>query len=286
MAAASSTTERMIMARKRPWFRIENAAKAEEATVYIYEEIDSFWGVSAQDFVRELNQIKASTIHVRINSPGGNYFDGMAIYNALRKHPAEIVTHVDGLAASSASSIAMAGDRIVMGGGSFLMIHNAWGIAIGDGDELRKTADVLDKVTGSIVDVFAKHTGKSVAQIEEMMDAETWLTADEAVAEGFAHETEEVQKVSASFDLSKFRNTPRSLLEETRDERPAAPPATVREFEEFLRDGGFSISAAKTIAAEGYKGASPPRDEAPDNAVVDEILAQLVLTRAGLSMTR
>lgn len=275
------------MKKRRPsWFRIENAAKSDESTVYIYEEIDSFWGVSAQSFVKELNDIKASTIHVRINSPGGSFFDGMAIYNALRRHPASIVSHVDGLAASSASIIALAGDRVVMGEGSFLMIHNAWGVAMGDGDELREMADVLDKITGSIVDVYAKHTGKSVAQIQEMMAAETWLSADEAVAEGFANETEEAKKVDASFDLTKFRNTPRQLLEtQANDDRPE-PPSTAREFEEFLRDGGFSISAAKRIAASGYKGISdPPREEAPDIATIEAVFNQLALTRVGVSLT-
>lgn len=272
--------------RRNQWFRIENAAKSDESTVYIYEEINSFWGVSAQQFVKELNDIKSSTIHVRINSPGGSFFDGMAIYNALRRHPAEIVSHVDGLAASSASIIALAGDRVVMGAGSFLMIHNAWGIAVGDGDELREMANVLDKITGSIVDVYARHTGKSVAQIEEMLDAETWLSAEEAVAEGFANETEEAKKVDASFDLSKFKNTPRQLLEtQANGDRPT-PPSTIREFEEFLRDGGFSNSAAKAIAAAGYKGTTDePRDEAP-TAVIEDILAQLALTRVGLSLTQ
>lgn len=277
------------MKKRRQWFRIENAAKPEETTVYIYEEIDSFWGVSAQDFVKELNGIKASTIHVRINSPGGSYFDGMAIYNALRKHPADITTHIDGIAASCASIVALAGDRVVMGQGSFLMIHNAWGGAMGDASTLREMADVLDKIDGAIVDIYARHTGKSEAQIKEMLDAETWLTADEAVAEGFANETEEGKKVSASFDLSSFRNTPRALLEASRDdpnERPR-PPATIRELEDYLRDGGFSSQAATSIAASGFKVATDdPRDGAPAaNVVVEEILAQLALTRVSVSMT-
>lgn len=270
--------------RRNPWYRIENAAKSEEATVYIYEEIDSFWGVSAQSFVKDLQALKSSTIHVRINSPGGNFFDGMAIYNALRQHPAEIVTHVDGLAASAASIIALAGDRVIMGNGSFMMMHNAWGFAVGDGNELRQMAEVLDKITGSIVDIYAKHTGKSDAQIAELLDAETWLTADEAVAEGFADETEEAKKASASFDLSRFKNTPRNLLEES--ER-SSMPSTIREFEEFLRDGGFSNSAAKAIAAAGFKGGSDePREEAPDTSVIEAVFAQLALTRVGLSLTQ
>lgn len=273
---------------RRTWFRIENAAKADEATVYIYEEIDTFWGISAQDFVKELFDIKASTIHVRINSPGGSFFDGMAIFNALQRHPAEIVTHVDGLAASAASVVALAGDRVLMGTGSFMMIHNAWGIAIGDARAMRETADTLDKITESIVDLYAKRTGLAAAEVRDLMDAETWLTADESVAKGFADETEEGKKASASFDLSKFRNTPRQLLEQ-QDDR-AGSPRTIREFETFLRDeGGFSNAAAKAIAAAGFKGeaeSSEPRDgDEWSAAVLAELSDTLALTGVALSLT-
>jgi ATP-dependent Clp protease protease subunit len=274
--------------RKRPWYRIQNATKSDEATVYIYDVIDSDpWvgGVSAKDLVKELAGIKASSIHVRLNSPGGDFFDGMAIYNALKRHPAEIVAHVDGLAASAASLIALAGDRVLMGTGSFMMIHNAWGIAIGDAATMREMADTLEKISDSIAGVYVERTGKSPAEIRELLDAETWLSAEEAVKEGFADATEESdKKVSASFDLSRFKNTPRQL-QESAEKAPRFE--TIREFEDFLRDeGGLSNAAAKAIAASGFKNAeSEPRAE-DESGVIDGILAQLVHTQLAASLTR
>jgi ATP-dependent Clp protease protease subunit len=271
--------------RRRQWYRIQNAAKTDEATVYIYQEIESFWGVSAHDFVRELAGIKASTIHVRINSPGGDVFDGMAIYNALKRHPSEIVTHVDGLAASAASIIALAGDRVVMGVGSFLMIHNAWGIVIGDAKDMREMADSLEKITGSLAGIYATRTGKPADEIQAMLDAETWLSAEEAVEGGFADETEDAPKASASFDLSRFRNVP-DPLKGARSDEPAKIE-TIRDFEAFLRDeGGFSNAAAKSIAAAGFKGTTPePRDEDGAGQTIRSVLAELAHTRLAASLT-
>lgn len=211
-------------------------AEDDEATVYIYDVIDSWFGVDAQEFVREIAALDVSTIHVRINSPGGSVFDGMAIYNALRRHPAEVVTHVDGLAASAASVIALAGDRVLMGTGSFLMIHNAWGIAIGDANTMREMADTLEKINESIVGIYGRRTGLKVDELRTMMDEETWLDADEAVEQGFADGTEEAKEASARVP-------------------------TERDAEKALRDAGFSRAAAKSIVTGGYKPAPEPRDE-------------------------
>lgn len=246
------------MRKRHGWFRIQNAASS-EATVYIYDEIDSYFGVDAQEFVRALADIKASTIHVRINSPGGSVFDGVTIYNALRRHPAQVLTHVDGLAASAASIVALAGDRVIMGAGTFLMIHNAWGIAIGDATEMRNMADMLDKINGSLVGIYATKTGMSPDDVQELMDAETWLTADEAIEQGFADETEDAAGVSNAFDLSRFRNVPSSLKS---GEPARARIETIRDLETFLRDeGGLSHAAAKAVAAHGFKAKPEPRDE-------------------------
>lgn len=272
------------MRKRRPWYRIQNAAQQDgEATVYIYDEIDSFWGVSASDFVKEIAGIEAPTIHVRINSPGGDVFDGLAIYNALKRHPSEIVTHVDGLAASAASVIAMAGDRVLMGAGTFMMIHNAWGIVIGDARDMRAMAESLEKISGSLAGIYATRTGKTADEIQAMLDAETWLSADESVEEGFADETEEAKKASASFDLSRFKNVPRRLQEAPADDSQAIK--TIRDFEAFLRDeGGFSHAAAKAIAAAGFKVTPEPRDE--DGAgLLASIQAQLAQTQLAAALT-
>src|SRR5687767_4269453 len=124
---------------RRRWFRLEAGRKEDEATIYIYDVIDSYFGVDAQELVKQLAGLDVKTIHVRINSPGGYVFEARALYNALRRHPAEVISHVDGLAASAASFVALAGDQVLMGEGSFLMIHNAWGIAIGEAEVMRKT---------------------------------------------------------------------------------------------------------------------------------------------------
>lgn len=271
------------MPKRREWFRIQNAAK-EEATIYIYDVIDSFWGVSAQELVKEIAGIKASTIHVRINSPGGDVFDAMAIFNALKRHKAEVVSHVDGLAASAASIIAIAGDRVLMGTGSFLMIHNAWGVAIGDAGDMRQMADTLEKITDSLVGIYAERSGKDPKEVQSLLDAETWLSAEEAIEEGFADETEEAKKASASFDLSRFQNVPQPLKDAPVAEAPKKIE-TKRDFETFLRDeGGFSHAAAKSLAA-AFKEATPePRDEDGAGAI-EVILAELAHTRLAASLT-
>lgn len=220
-----------------------------EATVYIYDVIDSWFGVDAQEFVRDLAALEASTIHVRINSPGGSVFDGMAIYNALKQHPARIVAHVDGLAASAASVIALAGDEVRMGAGAFFMIHNAWGMAIGEASDMRQMADTLEKISGSLVGIYATRTGMDPSEVQALMDAETWFDAEEAIEAGFADLEEDSTQAAA---------------------RAQAP--TERDAERALRDAGFSNAAAKAIIASGYRATPEPRDEDGELA---EIMAAL-----------
>lgn len=160
----------------------------------IYGDIgESMWGdsVTASD-VKSLLDGMSGDISVRINSPGGSVFDGFAIYNLLRSHNGTVTVHVDGLAASAASVIAMAGDEIVMGNASMLMIHDPWTMAVGDSGEMRKTAETLDKIRDSIVDAYAgKASDISRDDIAQMMADETWMTASEAQSMGFATGTEE-----------------------------------------------------------------------------------------------
>lgn len=233
-------------ARVRGDFKILNSDQ-EEATVYIYDEI-SWWGISAEQFVKELNEIKSKTIHLRLNSPGGSVFDGTAIYNALKQHKAKIITHIDGLAASICSIVAMAGDEIRMAENAFFMIHEPWSIVIGMAEDMRKEADLLDKVGTTICNVYMKKTGKIEAQIREYMAAETWFTASEAKEAGFIDVIEEdkVEKAQALnlFDLSIFANVPNRLKDQK-------SPPTARDLERILRDGGCSEKMAKTILSEG-----------------------------------
>ncbi len=167
-----------------PWYSITNATD-DVAQVRIYDEI-GFFGVDAEEFARDLTTITASTIEVAINSPGGSVFQGLAIYNSLRTHSARIITRVDGLAASAASFIAQAGDERIMLESSQMMIHDAMAAVAGNAADMREVADFLDKQSANIAELYASRSGLPVDRYVEMMAAETWMTAAEAVDEGLA----------------------------------------------------------------------------------------------------
>jgi ATP-dependent Clp endopeptidase proteolytic subunit ClpP len=186
----------------RPCFAFNLAADDSPSTLSIFDEI-GFWGVQAKDFVRDLAAVKGKTLNVEINSPGGDVFAGLAIYNALKGSGKEIVVRVMGVAASAASLIAMAGDKIVMPKNTFLMIHNPWSMAVGNADDLRDTADVLDKIGLSLRATYAKRTGMSDEDLEPLLAKDTWLTADEALEMGFATEVTDEVNAQASFDMAR-----------------------------------------------------------------------------------
>ena len=217
--------------RDRGSFRVKAEEGADEATIYVYGAIGDYYGISAESFVRELAAVDAATIHLRINSPGGDVFAARAMKTALEQHPAKVVAHVDGLAASAASFLMLAGDEIEISDGAFVMIHLPWTYALGNADDLRASATVLDKVGEAITADYVRRTGKSADEVLAWMRAETWFTADEAVENGFCdrkagEETEapppepgedppaadpETPSASNLFDLSVYRNAPRAL---------------------------------------------------------------------------
>jgi ATP-dependent protease ClpP protease subunit len=172
----------------RPGFEIRNAASGDEAELLVYDEIDSWWGVSAGDVIAELAQVTAPNLRVRINSPGGSVFEGLAIANALRAHPANVIVQVDGLAASIASVIAMAGDRLVMMPNSMLMVHEASGLCIGDATDMQQMAGVLGKISDNIAGAYAAKAGGTSDEWRAVMRAETWYLPEDAVAAGLADE--------------------------------------------------------------------------------------------------
>jgi len=194
---------------RNDWYRITNALGDAPATIHVYDEI-GFWGVTASDFVAELAALDVSAIDVHINSPGGEIFDGIAIMNALRAHRATVTTYVDSLAASIASVIAMAGDRIVMAPNSQMMIHDGSGFCIGDAADMREMADLLDRQSDNIAAVYADKAGGTVEEWRARMTAETWYTAAEAVEAGLADEISSTRTPSNdnspenSWDLSIF----------------------------------------------------------------------------------
>lgn len=172
---------------KLPWYTIKDQSTTDdEADVFVYDVIGGWFGVDATEFVQELSNITASKVNVRINSPGGSVYDGIAIYNALMMHPADITVYVDSLCASIASVIAMAGDEIVMMPGSQMMIHDALGIEMGNAAEMRKFADQLDRQSQNIAGFYARKAGGEVDEWRDRMIAETWMFAQEAVDIGLA----------------------------------------------------------------------------------------------------
>jgi len=183
------------------------------AEILLYAPIGSFFeeDISARDVAETLNLLKnISNIIVRINSPGGEVFEGLAIYNSLVKHPAKIHVEIEGMALSIASVITMAGDSIIMSESSLFMIHNPLGFAIGDAEEMRKTAEMMDKAKATLIKAYRRQTNLSENTISTAMDAETWYTASEAKEAGFVTGIFEAQRVSAKFDLDKykFKNVP------------------------------------------------------------------------------
>lgn len=187
------STERLARLRAkladRPngWFRITNKTDV-EAEIYVYDEIGG-WGVQAGEFataLRGLGDVKSLT--VRINSPGGDYFDGVAIHNMLSQHKATVNVVIDGLAASAATIVAMAGDTIRIGQGGQMMIHDALVATVGNAQDLREMADNLDRTSEDIAAMYAKRAGGTATEWRDRMRAETWFTAEEAVAAGLADE--------------------------------------------------------------------------------------------------
>lgn len=188
------------------WFRVEAKADSDEVEAWIYDEI-GYWGTSAEDFAQALSK-DAKTITVRLNSPGGSVFQGVAIHNVLRSHPATVNVQVDGVAASIASVIAMAGDSVVMGRGTRMMIHNPSGIAMGNASDFRELADLLDELGKDIAGFYSARAGGSVDQWLASMGAETWYSAQEAVDAGLADSvlgSDDQSKDSAKvFDLKAY----------------------------------------------------------------------------------
>lgn len=174
------------------------------ATIHLYDEVGAF-GAGSKEFLADLGKLDGQHIHLRINSPGGSVVEGTAIYNALRRHKGGLTVHIDALAASMASVIAMAGAPVYIADNALLMIHNPWTISAGDSEQLRKEADLLDKLKSTLVNAYTRKTGMEQSQIAEMMDSETWLDAVEAVALGFADAIEEGVAAAATATPASLR---------------------------------------------------------------------------------
>jgi ATP-dependent Clp endopeptidase proteolytic subunit ClpP len=197
------------------WFRFENKANTDTTDIYIFGRIgDSFWddsATSAQSFVDEMKKVKTDKISVHLNSPGGEIFDGLAIYNTLKQSDKEVTVKIDALAASAASFIAMAADpgKLLVARNAVMMIHDGSGIAFGNAATMREMADTLDMLSDNIADIYSQRAGGSVEYWREAMKMETWYTGAEAKNANLADATfedadESAEKAAASFDLSVY----------------------------------------------------------------------------------
>lgn len=193
------------------WYTIR--ARGTGAEVLIYDEIGAY-GVSAKGFLAELGALPDGVpIDLRLNSPGGSVFDAVAIYNALQRHDGTITAWIDGVAASAASYVAMAGDEIVMPENAFLMIHDPSGLVMGTATDMREMADTMDKIAGGIIRGYATRSGRTEKEIAALMAAETWFDAEAALEAGLATRLIEPVRIAASFDIARFRNAPPALAE-------------------------------------------------------------------------
>ncbi len=190
------------------------AKEDQTADIYIYDEIGG-WGISARRFTEDLISLgNLSHINLHIHSPGGEVFDGIAIYNQLKNHSATITVYIDGLAASMASVIAMVGDTVIMPKNAMMMIHKPWGVSWGDANDMREYADLLDKLENVLIPAYVAKTGKTTEEITAMLEQETWLDGDECVEHGFADKVIEPVKAMASLTskrIEEFSSMPSAI---------------------------------------------------------------------------
>jgi ATP-dependent protease ClpP protease subunit len=264
-----------------------------EATIHLYDEVGAF-GSGSKEFLADLGKLDGQHIHLRINSPGGSVVEGTAIYNSLRRHQGGLTVHIDALAASMASVIAMAGAPVYIADNALMMIHNPWTISMGDSDQLRREADLLDKLKATLVNAYKRKSGMEEEEIEEMMNKETWLDAVEAVALGFADAIEDgvaaaatatpaqlrarFDKFASGMDKKASVETPAAPAAELETPAPIEPPAAPVE---TPADPSASSDSTEEPAAPAAPAAPVEEPQAKASAA-DAILAKYneVIARA------
>jgi ATP-dependent Clp protease, protease subunit len=272
------------------WYAFKNAPdKDGEVELSLYDEIGSF-GIGAKEFIAELKEHKDQHIHLRINSPGGEIVEGSAIYNALTRHKGGLTVHIDALAASMASVIAMSGDPVYMSDNALLMIHNPWTLAAGEAKDLRKQADLLDTMKSNLIRAYQKKSGMEEKAIAKLMDEETWLDAVEAVALGFVDAIEDgipaaasAKEMRARFDnfaKAKMQNT---VISEAEVSAPVADPVVeetpvAAETVEAVTDAPV-VEEAEVVAVEE----APVAEEAQAAVTADSLVAKISDMAAKLS---
>lgn len=248
------------------WYEI--SARATGVQIAIYDEIGAF-GVSAKGFLAELGAApEGAPIDLRLNSPGGSVFDAVAIHNALRRHPGAVTVWIDGIAASAASYVAMAGDEIVMPENAFLMIHDPAGLVAGTAGDMRAMAEALDKIKTTLVRGYAGRTGRPEDEIAALMSAETWFDASDALAAGLATRIADPVRMAARFDIARFRNAPPELVEAVNAPEADQPHAAqADQGAQDHRDPGAEADSADNDSGPEPAPHSDP-DPAPDASLI------------------
>jgi ATP-dependent protease ClpP protease subunit len=272
------------------WYAFKSSDQSDEVELSLYDEIGAF-GIGAKQFIAELKEHKGQHIHLRINSPGGEIVEGSAIYNALTRHEGGLTVHIDALAASMASVIAMSGNPVYMADNALLMIHNPWTLAAGESKDLRKQADLLDTMKSNLVRAYQKKSGMEEKAIAKLMDEETWLDAVEAVALGFVDAIEDgipaaasAKEMRARFDTfakAKMENT--VISEAAEVSAPAAEPVVeetpvAAEVVESVTDAPVVEEAEVVVVEE-----APVAEEAQAAVTADSLVAKISDMAAKLS---
>jgi ATP-dependent Clp protease protease subunit len=259
------------MATRRVDKKIDIQNKDDEATVYLYGDIGGFFGIDHLEFIKEFNSIKSKTIHLRVDSGGGDIFAARAIKTAIMQHSSKVIAHIDGLAASAASFLVMGADEIEMVDGGFMMIHNALSFIDVFGyfnkqaleklvDDMTKEMALHEKLNESIASDYAKKTGKTKEEFLAYMNEETWFDAQQALDVGLIDRKYDGEAIDGKYDLSIYNNVPAGL-------RPVGSTSTddkelnERDLEKNLRDVGYSRNQAKNIVAKVFHDERDARSE-------------------------
>ena len=255
---------------KPDWYEVK-AQAGDTMEVFIFDVIGwPFTDISG--LVRSMAAEKDKPILARINSPGGDVFDGMSLFNAFANHPGGVTVRIEGLAASMASIVAMGGRKIEAYQNTMFMIHNAWAVMVGDHNAMREGADILEKISGQMLEVYTGKTKSGKKDMKEMMDGETWLTAKEAEAKGFIDTVLTSGKAAkAAFDLSMFTHVP----DEIQGEGNSHQILTGFDVERILKNGGAPKGFAKAVAAACRANGLFDRSQSDESAALSECTAEV-----------
>ncbi|MCO5763760.1 MAG: Clp protease ClpP [Chromatiaceae bacterium] len=260
------------MKKAKPWYRLRATRKTAE--LLIYSEIGA-WGKSVAELLAELDALgDKDTINLRINSPGGDVFEAMAMYNGLARQSAEVIVHIDGLCASAATLVALAGDEVRMADNAMWMIHDPWTALVGNAEDFEKKAGLLDTLADAIVDIYARKTGADPDDIRDWMRAETWYTAEQALAAGFVDVVTEPLKMAAlvRHDLTRFKNCPQeNPMAEEQPTEPVTPAA----------DDTPAVEAAPEPEAAAPAVEAPAVEAAPVESRLDAVSIARLCNKAG-----